>query len=219
MSETIRLIHMAPIEVFLQARGFRRERNRWACRFHEDRHPSCTVRSNRLRCWVCNCWWSAIDLVMKMDGLDLKVAVRQLADFYGVEAKDRPWTPAERRRYARAKAEAAALATRLADFARGLEMTVGRTVTMLSDWLMNQDIDPSEGLAHLHRQLHRLRTVHPQDLASVWRAMPAQAVMLERLGRKDREHAEAITKAVVKVLARSRETHIVGAPTGSPEAA
>jgi len=186
---------------------------------HQDRSPSASIRRDRYRCFGCGLSVDAIGLVMHVLGLDYLSALRWLGERYGVPVGQRRPTSAQRRRYAVAKAEAAALAIRLADFARGLEITLGRTVTTLSGWLMTQGIDPSEGLAHLHYQLRVLRTAKPRDLEAVWRAMPAEAVVLERVGREDREHAEAITKAVIEVLACAQEAPIVGAPIGSREAA
>lgn len=200
MKEAIKRIRALAIEILLEAYGFRRNRNRWACIFHDDRRPSCTVRNNRLHCWVCNRWWSSIDLVMELDGLDLKGAVRLLADFYGIPIQDRPLSREERCRHAQVTAATEALAVRLADFAHGLNLVLERHLGQLSAVLLAREMNPAKTLAHYHRQLHLLRAAQPKDIAELWRTMPAESTMLERVGREDRQQAEAITAAVVDVI-------------------
>jgi hypothetical protein len=94
---TIERVREAPIEPLLDARGFRRERHRLACHAHPDQDPSATVHNNRLHCWVCERWWSNIDLVQELDGVNLATAVKSLADFYGIQVEEQQeFTPAER---------------------------------------------------------------------------------------------------------------------------
>jgi hypothetical protein len=204
-------IRTAPIESLLMARGFRRDRQRWACHAHKDKRPSCTVRDNRLHCWTCNKWWSNLDLVMELDGVDLRTAARHLAQLHGIPFDDRPLTQAERRAYANAAAQAEGIAQRLADFAGGLRLAVARPLSRLAPVLLEVGVDPAEALAHLHRGAHLVERATPQDVAATWRHMqlthPGAGDLVEKLGRRDREHAEAITHAIVNLLAvtQSRE--------------
>jgi len=48
------------------------------CPFHDDRNPSMALYGNRVRCFVCNRWWDAIEFVMEREGLDFREAVRHL---------------------------------------------------------------------------------------------------------------------------------------------
>jgi len=48
------------------------------CCFHEDRHPSMSVKNNRAHCFSCNKTWDAIALVMELNGLEFIEAVRRL---------------------------------------------------------------------------------------------------------------------------------------------
>lgn len=50
------------------------------CPFHEDRNPSAYhgTRANRLVCPVCNETWSAIDVLIKRDGMNFVDAVKHL---------------------------------------------------------------------------------------------------------------------------------------------
>lgn len=71
-----------PIESVAERLGFRVERHRSLCPFHDDSHPSLTfdVRRNRFKCYVCDAHGGAIDLVEKKLGLGFKDACRWLAD-------------------------------------------------------------------------------------------------------------------------------------------
>lgn len=205
-------IRNAPIERLLEARGFRRERHRWNCHAHDDTRPSCTIRGNRLHCWTCNRWWSNLDLVMELDGVDLRNAAHQVAQFHGIPFDDRPLTAAERRAYAQAAAQAEGIAQRLADFAGGLRIAVARPLSSLAPVLLKLGIDPAEALARLHRGSHLVQQATAQDVAVTWRDMhltdPRGADLVEQLGRRDREHAEAITHAIVNLLGSTHSQEV-----------
>jgi len=67
------------------------------CPFHDDHRPSMTFRSGRFRCWSCGATGNAIDLTMKLLGVDALGAVRRLdADFHLGLPLDRPLSAAER---------------------------------------------------------------------------------------------------------------------------
>ncbi len=48
------------------------------CPFHEDNHPSASVRNNKLHCFVCNRTWDTIDFWMEINGRSFSEAVRSL---------------------------------------------------------------------------------------------------------------------------------------------
>ena len=94
----------------------------------------------------------------------------------------------ERRRYARAKVAAPALAHRLKDFARGLDLTATPCGARL------------------------LRDATATSIADRWRELdPERREHLESTGRADREHAETITRVVVALLAMTHEEWRVAA--------
>lgn len=49
------------------------------CPFHDDHHPSASIKNNKLRCFVCNKTWNPIDYVMEKNGLSFPDAVRRLS--------------------------------------------------------------------------------------------------------------------------------------------
>jgi len=214
-------IRSAPIEPLLQSRGFRSQYNRWACHAHDDRRPSCTIRGNRLKCWVCAKSWANLDLVVELDGIDLRSAALHLAAFYGLPLEDRPLTPAERIVYAQRARRAEAIAQRLADFADGLRLVVDRRLKIeaavlecifqsLEDTASLEIPEIAERLSTLdrwHRWAWLLQRAKPRDIAATWQQMhadPAAADAVERLGREDREHSETITHAIVELLATTQ---------------
>ena len=88
----------------------------------------------------------------------------------------------ERRRYARAKADAPALGQRLADLARGLELTA------------------------TPRGRRLLKTATAEDIVARWQELESvRRNELEALGRQDRLDAEAVTVKIVALLAKTQE--------------
>jgi len=65
-----------PIEELL---GEVNRSRRYKCFFHEDEHPSASIKNNKLRCWVCSKSWNPIDLLIERDGLTFIDAVKFLA--------------------------------------------------------------------------------------------------------------------------------------------
>ncbi len=200
----IERIREAPIQQVLEAYGFRHERNRWACKFHDDKRPSCTVWKNRLLCWVCNRKWSNIDLTVELENVTVGEAVKRLSALYGIS--DAPLSLEDRRRYAQAKAQAPDLARRLADFARGLEIIAERQLR-IADALR---LDP-EHVQHWHQQAHALRVATAHDLAALWKVCPEQQAAVEALGRRDRIDAHEVTERIVELLAVRQEQERVAA--------
>jgi hypothetical protein len=49
------------------------------CPFHEDKHPSASIKNNKLHCFSCGRTWSPIDFIMEKEGLGFKEAVGRLA--------------------------------------------------------------------------------------------------------------------------------------------
>ena len=57
------------------------------CPWHEDSRPSLQINPERqtFRCWVCNVGGDAFSFLMRMDRLDFREALEQLADRAGIE--------------------------------------------------------------------------------------------------------------------------------------
>jgi hypothetical protein len=147
---------------------------------------------------------------MAIDGLPFGDAVNVLGARLGIAG--RQWTSTDRSRYAHAAREAPALAQRLADFTRGLELATERPLKRVSDAIERVGIDPSETLAHLDQVCYLLAQVTPRDIAATFGGMPLsdpEAVhKIESLGRSDRENAEIITSLIVDVLAASQRAEV-----------
>jgi len=54
------------------------EKGNIKCPFHEDKHPSASLKNNKLHCFSCNKTWNPIDYVMEKEGLNFKEAVLRL---------------------------------------------------------------------------------------------------------------------------------------------
>lgn len=58
------------------------------CPFHDDTHPSLSFKGNRFRCWACNSYGSAIDLVAGLFKLSVREAAEMIAADYGINGSD-----------------------------------------------------------------------------------------------------------------------------------
>lgn len=68
---------LVPIESLF---SFKRKGKKVFCPFHDDRHPSASIKDNKLRCFVCNTTLDTIELTRKLHGLSFVEAVRRLID-------------------------------------------------------------------------------------------------------------------------------------------
>jgi hypothetical protein len=48
------------------------------CPFHDDQHPSASIKNNKLHCFACNRTWGTIDFIMEKEGVGFKEAVTSL---------------------------------------------------------------------------------------------------------------------------------------------
>ncbi len=62
------------------------------CPFHDDHNPSMTINPERqtYRCWVCDAGGDCFSYVMKLEGLDFRQALEQLAQRAGLEMPQSP---------------------------------------------------------------------------------------------------------------------------------
>lgn len=76
-------------------------RNQAKCPFHDDRHPSASVKNGKFHCYVCNLHLDVFEFVQQMDGCDFNAAKERLNDLFhlGLDLKKPiPSAELERRR-------------------------------------------------------------------------------------------------------------------------
>lgn len=58
------------------------------CPFHDDQKPSCKINTqkNIFHCFVCDAGGNMLDFVMEMDGVAIREAARQIAEWSGIAA-------------------------------------------------------------------------------------------------------------------------------------
>jgi hypothetical protein len=69
-----------PIHVLLGVELSKRVR----CPFHDDHHPSASIKNNKLHCWVCNKTWDGISYVMETKEVNFIEAIKYIN---GIEGK------------------------------------------------------------------------------------------------------------------------------------
>lgn len=74
----------SPIRAAFETAGIRLVKDKGLCPFHTDKHPSLSIKGERWKCWGCGEGGDVIDFTAKFYGLDIKGAVRFLADRAGI---------------------------------------------------------------------------------------------------------------------------------------
>lgn len=92
-----------PIRAALETAGIRLAKDKALCPFHQDKTPSLSIKGERWRCWGCGEGGDVIDFTAKYYDLDMKGAIKLLADRAGI--KTSPQTPAERQAAEKARRE------------------------------------------------------------------------------------------------------------------
>ena len=49
-----------------------------SCPFHDDKHPSASIKNNRLHCFSCNKTWNPLDYVIEKEGISFQEAMLRL---------------------------------------------------------------------------------------------------------------------------------------------
>ena len=153
-------------------------------------------------------------LIQRTLACDRVHALRWLSNLVGLPLDNRKFTPAERRVYRERMAQADRLAHEVADFERGLELCLLcrlSTGALLTEWMLQHEADPTELLFNARKDLVLLEKTDPDSLVQFYRKLsePVRRHFSEA-GRGDREHAEAITWAIVEMLARVEPQHHEG---------
>lgn len=89
--------------------------NRALCPFHDDRHPSASVKNGRFHCYVCGLHLDVFGFVQQMEGCGFREAMERLNGIFrlGLDLKKPiPSAELERRRLERERKEAALAAYR-----------------------------------------------------------------------------------------------------------
>ena len=92
---------ISPVQVIEYYTGGSGQRNRWTCPFHDDRHPSITVKGTRWTCWACGANGDVIDFTRRFYGVGFYEAIAKLGRDFGVPVETEPtgrMDPSERRR-------------------------------------------------------------------------------------------------------------------------
>lgn len=126
-----------PIRAALETAGIRLVRDKGLCPFHNDKTPSLSIKGERWRCWGCGSCGDVIDFTAKYYGLDMRGAIRFLADRAGIKPVN---TQADRSRIAAEKAHREKKQELLRAFRKWEQTTVNE-------------------IAEVLRRYHRMRTV------------------------------------------------------------
>lgn len=58
------------------------------CPFHNDKHPSASIKTGKFHCFRCQLHLDAIDFVRKYHSIDFRAAVEMMADELGIPLQD-----------------------------------------------------------------------------------------------------------------------------------
>jgi hypothetical protein len=166
--------------------------------------------NNQKGCWydfVTGAGGGVLSLIQHVLGCSKGAAARWLADLNGLVLDNRPYTGAERRQYGRLRARAERLAQDVADFALGIELSLRnrqRRAALVVEGLLQHDEDPDEILFNANRDLEALLKADADSLVRTYSELPeSPRRRFIEAGRHDRQNADAITQAIVDILART----------------
>lgn len=75
---------VAPEQVIEYYTGVQGSHNRYLCPFHNDRHPSISVKGQRWTCWACGASGDIIDFTKQYFGIGFRDAVVKLGKDFGI---------------------------------------------------------------------------------------------------------------------------------------
>lgn len=81
---------VSPAEVIERYTGARRQRNKYPCPFHADKHPSLSVKVNTWKCWACGEGGDVVDFTKQYFGLTFKEALEKLAVDFNIATDKEP---------------------------------------------------------------------------------------------------------------------------------
>ena len=72
------------VQEVLESYGLQFRGNIAKCPFHNDRHPSFSIKDNRWRCWTCNIGGTIIDFVCQIEGINPYEACKLLNEHFNL---------------------------------------------------------------------------------------------------------------------------------------
>jgi len=204
------IIFSQPISAIWEALGGATPRRGRASAFYrKGDNPGAVSLNDEKGCWhdfVTGYGGGVLDLVQHIQGGDRTHALRWLANLSGLPLDERRLTSPERQTRARGCARVRQLAQDVADFEHGLELRLEhgqRDAAAVTSWLLSSGVDPGDVFAGPARGLAILGNADSDSLVQVYRELPeAVRGSFRDAGRLDREHSEAITRAIVALLAQ-----------------
>ena len=91
-AKEIILSRVTPEMVIERYTGQRSRHKKYCCPFHNDQHPSLSVKGTHWRCWSCGENGDVFDFVQKYFGIGFREALHKLNDDYalGIDLKGKP---------------------------------------------------------------------------------------------------------------------------------
>lgn len=86
---------ITPVQAIEYYTGQRGSRGKYLCPFHNDKHPSLSVKGDMWTCWACGEHGDIIDFVQKRSGVGFLDAVGKLATDFNVAVEVIPVSSAE----------------------------------------------------------------------------------------------------------------------------
>ena len=91
-SQTIQELkqNISPVQAIEYYTGQRGSHGKYLCPFHNDTHPSITVKGDRWTCWVCGAKGDIIDFTQRYHDIGFRDAIARLSDDFGVPVDHGP---------------------------------------------------------------------------------------------------------------------------------
>ena len=77
--------NVSPVEAIERYTGAKRTHNKYLCPFHNDRHPSLSVKADHWRCWTCDKGGDVINFTQLYFGISFKEAAIKLAEDFSID--------------------------------------------------------------------------------------------------------------------------------------
>lgn len=75
---------ISPAEAIERYTGQQARHGKYICPFHNDKHPSLSVKGSHWRCWSCDEHGDVIDFTTRYFGISFQEAINKLADDYSI---------------------------------------------------------------------------------------------------------------------------------------
>lgn len=78
---------ISPVQAIELYTGQEARHGKYVCPFHNDRHPSLSVKGSHWRCWSCNEAGDVIDFVSRLFHIGFREAMQKISDDFGLDIK------------------------------------------------------------------------------------------------------------------------------------